>query len=222
MLAGLINAVKLAGKKIESVKIAISGAGAAAIAVAKFLLLYGVAGKNILFCDTKGIVYYGRKDLSENKYKSEIASKTNLSGVKGGLAEAVKGADVFIGLSRKGLLTKEMVKSMSSKSIVFAMANPDPEIMPSEAKEAGAFVIASGRSDFPNQVNNALAFPGVFRGALDCRANKITSEMKISAAEALASMVKNLSVDNILPSVIDKEVPKKIAKAVMGAWKKQK
>jgi len=217
VLAGLINSLKVAGKRKEDVKIVVSGAGAAAIAVTKLLLSYGFNGDNICLCDTKGIIYSGRSDLEGNKSKIEIASLTNTKKIKGELKDAIVGADIFIGLSKKGVLTQEMVRTMH-KPIIFAMANPDPEIMPEDAKEAGAFIIATGRSDFPNQVNNALAFPGVFRGALDARATRITNEMKLAAANALASMV-NPDRENILPSITNKEVPIHVSKAVMGAWK---
>jgi len=215
VLAGLINALKLAGKEIEDVKIVFSGAGAAAIAVSKLLISYGARGENITLVDKKGIIYQGREDLPENKYKMEIASLTNKN-KPGELIDAVEGADVFIGLSAKGLLTKEAVRKMN-KPIIFAMANPEPEILPEEAKEAGAFIIATGRSDYPNQINNALAFPGVFRGALDCKAVKITEKMKIAAAEALAGMISP-EVDNLLPSITDRNVVKVVSKAVMNAW----
>jgi len=217
VLAGLINSIKLADKKMGNVKIVVSGAGAAATAVTKLLLSYSANGKNIFLCDTKGIIYYEREDLNENKAKKELAKITNLENKKGQLSDAIIGADIFIGLSKKNLLSKEMIRTMNPYPIIFAMANPDPEIMPQDAKEAGAFIVATGRSDFPNQVNNALAFPGVFRGALDIRATRITKEMKIAAAEALASMV-NPDVENILPAITNKEIPKKVAKAVMRAW----
>lgn len=221
VLAGLINSLKLAQKEISSVKIVISGAGAAATAVTKLLLSYGANGKNILLCDTKGIIYYERQDLEENKAKKDLAKITNLENKKGDLEDAIVGADIFIGLSKKNLLSKEMVKTMDHKPIIFAMANPDPEIMPQDAMEAGAFIIATGRSDFPNQVNNALAFPGVFRGALDVRATRITKEMKIAAACALAEMVTP-DVENILPAITNKDIPKKVAEAVMNAWNNSK
>lgn len=214
VLAGLINALKVVNKKIDEIKIVFSGAGAAGIAVTKMLLNYGA--KNIILCDSKGILYEGRGDL--NKYKEEIALVTNKEKLKGSLADAIRGADVFIGVSVKGIVSKEMVSSMNKDSIVMAMANPDPEIMPDDAKEAGAKVIATGRSDFPNQVNNVLGFPGVFRGALDARAKRITEKMKIAAAEALASVIENPTPEEILPYATNKDIVPKIAKAVKEAW----
>ncbi len=214
VLAGLINALKVVNKKIENVKIVFSGAGAAGIAVTKMLLNYGAT--NIILCDTKGTLYEGRDGL--NKYKEEIALVTNKEKLKGSLADAIADADVFIGVSAKGLVSKEMVSSMAKDAIVMAMANPDPEIMPDDAKEAGARVIATGRSDFPNQVNNVLGFPGVFRGALDARAKRITEKMKIAAAEALASVIENPTPEEILPYATNKDIVPKIAKAVKEAW----
>ena len=216
VLAGLLNALKVTGKKRESARIVISGAGAAGMATTKFLLEYGF--RNIILADRNGAIYQGRKE-NMNSYKEEIARLTNRGKLKGGLADAVKGADVFIGVSAPGLLTPQMVRTMS-KPIVFAMANPIPEIMPDEAKKAGAVVVATGRSDFPNQINNSLAFPGVFRGALDAGAKQITEKMKIAAAEALAALVKKPSSENIIPSMFDKKVVKEIAKAVADASEK--
>jgi malate dehydrogenase (oxaloacetate-decarboxylating) len=217
VLAGVINSLKLAEKKISDVKIVFSGAGAAATACAKLLISYGANPGKIFMCDTKGIIYLEREDLSENKYKKELAQITNSSKVKGNLSDAIKDADIFIGLSKAGLLKKEMVKTMAQKPIIFAMANPEPEILPDLAKEAGAFIVATGRSDYPNQVNNALGFPGIFRGALDCRATKITEKMKLAAAETLALMVVPTQ-EKILPFVFDREVPLKVAEAVKKAW----
>ena len=219
VLAGLINALKVAGKDIGNVRIAVSGAGAAATAVVKLLISHGADGGRIILCDTKGMIYDGRPDLAENRHKQELALTTNGNKQKGTLADAVLGADVFIGLSKKGLLSKEMVRSMAPKAIVFAMANPDPEIIPDEAREAGALVVATGRSDFPNQVNNALGFPGIFRGALDARATRITEKMKLAAAEALAGMVEP-SVESILPPITDRSVVKRVSEAVATAWKR--
>ncbi len=210
VLAGLINALKLANKQKENVKVILSGAGAAGIAITKLLLKFGV--KNILLCDTKGIIYQGRTGL--NSTKEMIAKITNLQKIKGSLADALSEADIFIGISAPGVVTKEMVESMNEKAIIFAMANPTPEIMPDIAKAAGAFIIATGRSDFPNQVNNVLAFPGIFRGALDARITKITDDMKISVAQAIAAHVSNPTVDNIIPSALDKSVAVAVAKAV--------
>jgi malate dehydrogenase (oxaloacetate-decarboxylating) len=221
VLAGIINSLELVNKQISNIKIVISGAGAAAIAVTKLLINYKANPKNMIICDTKGTIYRGREDLNGNKYKQEIAEITNSNIIKGDLKEAMKNADVFIGLSKSGLVSKEMVSSMNKKAIIFAMANPEPEILPQDAKEAGAFIVATGRSDFPNQVNNALIFPGMFRGALDCRATKITEKMKIAAAEALAKMVQP-EADRILPDITDKQIPKNIAKAVKIAWNSEK
>lgn len=217
VLAGIINSIKLANKKISDIKIVLSGAGAAATAVIKLLISYKANPENIVICDSKGIIYKGREDLTSNAYKQEFAEITNPSITKGSLKDALKGADVFIGLSAKGVLSKEMVLSMNKNPIIFAMANPEPEIFPQDAKEAGAFIVATGRSDFPNQVNNALVFPGIFRGALDCRATQITEKMKIAAAEALAGMVEP-EVEKILPDITDKKVALNIAEAVKIAW----
>ncbi len=215
VLAAIINSLKLAEKNIQDVKIIVSGAGAAAIAVSKLLLSYGA--KNIILLDTKGAIFKGRADLQENKSKLEIAELSNPNLESGSLSDAIKNADIFIGLSKKDLLSVEAASTMNKKSIIFAMANPDPEITPENAKKANAFIIATGRSDFPNQVNNALGFPGIFRGALDCRATKITEKMKLAAANALANMIIP-SVGNILPSITDRTVPVKVAEAVKNAW----
>lgn len=220
LLAGLINAVKLAGKDIQSLKVVISGAGAAGTAITKLLKCVNhksedgvcIPVKDIIVCDSKGIISRDRGDISG--YKEKIAGLTNVGNVSGGLKEAIVGADVFIGVSAPGVLTGEMIKTMNDKSIVFAMANPTPEIMPDEAKKAGVFVVATGRSDFPNQINNALAFPGVFRGALDTRAKQITPGMKLAAAYALAEYIDSPSVEKILPPATDKGVVETVAKAV--------
>jgi malate dehydrogenase (oxaloacetate-decarboxylating) len=209
VLAALINALKLV-KKGKEIKIVISGAGAAGTAVAKILLSYSF--KNIIVCDTKGAIYSGRDGL--NSAKEEIASITNPQKIKGSMAEAMKGADVFIGVSAPNIVTKEMVKTMK-EPIVFAMANPVPEIMPADALEGGARIVATGRSDFPNQINNVLAFPGIFKGALKVR-KQITEKMKISAAEAIASLVAKPAPDKIIPSVFD-NVADAVAEAVMKA-----
>lgn len=219
VLAGMINALKLSKKKLSDIKIVLSGAGAAGEAISKLLLFYGA--KNIILVDRAGAIYQGRID-NMNPEKEKIAKITNPDMEKGLLPDIIINADVFIGVSAPGLLTANMVKSMNSKSIIFAMANPVPEIMPDIAKKAGAFIIATGRSDFPNQVNNVLAFPGVFRGALDVRAREINTEMKIAAAEALARMVKNPSVDKIIPSPFDKGVAQVVAQAVKKAAIKTK
>lgn len=212
VLAALINATKVAGKD-SNVKIVISGAGAAGIAISKLLLDYGF--KSIILCDTKGAIYDGREE-GMNFAKEEIAKLTNKTKERGKLADVIIGKDVFIGVSSPNLVTKEMVKTMNKDSIIFAMANPVPEIMPDEAKAGGAKVIATGRSDFPNQVNNVLAFPGVFKGALEIRA-RITEKMKLAAAEALAGMVKHPTAERIIPSVFDEGVAEKIADAVKKA-----
>ncbi|MBT7929985.1 NAD-dependent malic enzyme, partial [Candidatus Peregrinibacteria bacterium] len=218
VMAAMINALKVVGKNKEDVKVIVNGAGAAGIAVTKLLVRYGISSKNVILCDSKGTIYSGREDLENNKYKKELAEITNSCKVQGNLSDAIKGADVFLGVSKKGLLKKEMVESMNKDAIVLAMANPDPEIMPDEAKEAGARVIATGRSDFPNQVNNVLGFPGIFRGALDVRATRITEKMKVAAAEALASIVESPSEENIIPYALDKSVVPKVAEAVKQAW----
>jgi malate dehydrogenase (oxaloacetate-decarboxylating) len=215
VLAALINSLKLTKKKIGDLKIVMSGAGAAGVAIAKMLLNYGA--KSIIACDTKGILYKGRKE-NMNVAKDKLANITNKKKIKGLLADAMVGADVFIGISAPKVLTKTMVKNMNEKSIIFAMANPEPEINPKDAKAAGAYIIATGRSDYPNQINNVLAFPGIFRGALDARAKDITEKMKIAAAEAIAKAVKP-NINKIVPSPLDKSVAKLVAKAVMKAAK---
>ncbi len=223
VLAGLINATKVVGKKLADCKIVINGAGAAGTAAAKLLLEYthSHASKHgsesgagdIIVLDTKGTIYKDRGDL--NKYKAEIAAKTNKNNLIGDLGKAIVGADIFIGVSKPGILKTKMIKSMACDSVIFAMANPVPEIMPKEAKKAGAAVVATGRSDFPNQVNNLLAFPGVFRGLLSGRIGRVTSIMKIAAAEALARHVKNPTPTNIIPSALDKSVVEVVARAIM-------
>lgn len=211
VLAGLINALKLRGSKKEEVKIVVNGAGAAGVATTKLLLEYGF--KDIVMCDSKGIVCEGRECM--NPSKDEMAKVTNLDKVTGDLAEAVRGADVFVGMSAQDVFKPEMVEMMNEKPIIFALANPVPEIMPDVAKEAGAFIVASGRSDFPNQVNNVLAFPGIFRGALDSNVKQITDEMLIRAAEALAGAVSNPTTEKIIPDPLDKSVAGKIAKVII-------
>jgi len=209
-LAGLINALQLKNTNKEEMKVVMNGAGAAGVAVTKLLLKYGF--KNIIICDSKGIIFKDRENLTP--VKQELTQITNLENKQGGLAEAMAGADIFIGVSVADLVTEEMVKSMNERPVIFAMANPNPEIMPDKAKNAGVFIIATGRSDFPNQVNNVLAFPGIFRGALDNNVSQITDEMKISAAEALAGYVTDLNVDKILPSPLDKGVASVIAEVI--------
>ena len=216
-LAGLKNALKLIGKKMEDIEIAVNGAGAAAIAISKLLLSAGV--KEIRLCDRTGIIYEGR-EKGMNPIKEEMAKITNRDKRTGSLAEAVKGADVFIGVSAPGALTVDMVKTMNKDAVIFACANPTPEIFPDEAKKAGnVAVIATGRSDFPNQVNNVLAFPGIFRGAFDVRASDINDEMKIAAAEALAAMIPDdkLNADHIIPAAFEPGVGAAVAKAVAQA-----
>ena len=215
MLAGLMNALKVVGKRLEDIKIVTSGAGAAGIAIIKLLSSCGAG--SVIMTDRHGAIYKGREDL--NPAKREIAEITNKSCEKGTLADVIKGADVFIGVSAPGVLTKEMVASMAENAIVFACANPTPEIFPDEAKAAGAAVVSTGRSDYPNQINNVLAFPGIFRGALDARASEINDEMKIAAAHALAGMVGDdrLSRDNILPQAFDPGVGDIVAAAVKAA-----
>jgi len=217
-LAGLINALKLTGKKIEEVKIVTSGAGAAGIAIIKLLISMGA--KNVIMTDREGAIYKGRENL--NPIKMEMAEITNLSMEKGSLSDVIKNADVFIGVSAPGTLNKDMVKSMAEKPIIFACANPIPEIFPEDAKEAGAAVVSTGRSDFPNQINNVLCFPGIFRGALDVRAKDINDEMKVAAAYAIAELVSDqeLNAEYILPAAFDERVKDAVAKAVSEAAKK--
>lgn len=217
-LAGLINALKLTGKKIEEVKIVTSGAGAAGIAIIKLLISMGA--KNVIMTDREGAIYKGRENL--NPIKMEMAEITNLSMEKGSLSDVIKNADVFIGVSAPGTLNKDMVKSMAEKPIIFACANPIPEIFPEDAKEAGAAVVSTGRSDFPNQINNVLCFPGIFRGALDVRAKDINEEMKVAAAYAIAELVSDqeLNAEYILPAAFDERVKDAVAKAVAEAAKK--
>lgn len=213
VLAGLINALKVVNKKIGDLKIVFNGIGAAGVAVAKLLFLYGAKSANTVMCDRAGILYKGRKD-NMNSTKEYIANITNDHKIKGSLADALKGADFFVGLSAKGAVTVEMAKTMNKDAIIFAMANPDPEILPADAKKAGIRVIATGRSDYPNQINNVLAFPGLFRGVLDKRSSAITDKMKIATAEAIAGMIKKPTAENIIPSALDKTVAKKVAIAV--------
>ena len=215
--AGLLNALKITGKKIDEIRVVMNGAGAAGIAIAKHLMNMGV--KHITMCDSKGIICKGDEKL--NAVKREMAEITNLEHKTGKLADAMVGADVFLGISAAGCVSKEMVQSMNKDAIIFAMANPTPEIMPDLAKEAGAAVVGTGRSDFPNQINNVLAFPGIFRGALDCRASDINEEMKIAASYALASIIdeSELNADYILPHAFDPRVGKAVAEAVKKAAK---
>ncbi len=214
--AGLVNALKLIDKKITEIKVVANGAGAAGIAIIKLLHSYGV--RDIIMCDTKGAIYEGRPQ-GMNNVKAEVAKFTNRDNLTGSLEDVIKGADVFIGVSVEGALTKEMVTSMNKDAIIFAMANPTPEIMPHEAKEAGARVVGTGRSDFPNQVNNVLAFPGIFRGALDVRATHINEEMKVAAVEAIASLINEseLNEDYVIPAPFDPRVAPAVAAAVAKA-----
>ncbi len=215
--AALINALRLSGKKIEDCVAVFNGAGAAGVAIAKLFLAMGI--KDVIMCDRKGVVHKEREGIENEPAKVELASFSNKSGVKGTLADALKGADIFIGVSAPGCVTQEMVRSMADKPIVFPMANPVPEIMPDEALAAGACVVGTGRSDFPNQINNVLAFPGIFRGTLDVRASDINEEMKMAAAKAIASLVADdeLSSDYILPAAFDERVGPTVAEAVAKA-----
>ncbi|MCO0600099.1 NAD-dependent malic enzyme [Peribacillus butanolivorans] len=214
--AGLINALKLANKNIEDIRVVANGAGAAGVAIVKLLLNMGV--RDVILCDTKGIIYEGRS-VGMNPIKEEIARMINREQKQGTLADALVGADVFIGVSAAGAVTKEMIKSMNDDPIIFAMANPVPEIMPEEAKEAGAFVIGTGRSDFPNQVNNVLAFPGIFRGALDVQAKEINEEMKLAAVYAIAGLISDhdLHAEYVIPNPFDPRVAAYVAEAVAKA-----
>ncbi|MBR5996084.1 MAG: NAD-dependent malic enzyme [Eubacteriaceae bacterium] len=216
MLAGITNALKVTGKKKDEVHVVISGAGAAAIAIAKLLINDGFY--DVTLCDTKGAIYKGRA-VNMNPIKETMAEITNKRMITGSLADAMKGADVFIGVSAPGLVSAEMIRSMNRDPIVFACANPTPEIFPDEALAAGAAVVATGRSDYPNQINNVLAFPGIFRGAFDVRAGQINEEMKIAAAGALASLVSDeeLKADYIIPKPFDKRVVEAVSKAVAEA-----
>ena len=215
MTAALINALKLSGKKKDAIKVVINGAGAAGIAIAKFLLLYGV--KDVTLCDLKGIVCEGEEWL--NPAQKEIAKVTNKPRLKGKLADAMRGADVFIGVSGPNCVTKDMVKSMADKPILFPCANPVPEISPQDALDAGAFIVGTGSSEYPNQINNVLVFPGLFRGALDVRANTVNTEMMVAAAKGIADCVTDnqLARDYILPYAYDKAAHKSVAKAVAEA-----
>ena len=217
-LAGLLNALKLVNKRLEDVKIVTSGAGAAGVAIIKLLMAMGL--KNVIMTDRKGAIYKGREDL--NPVKAEMAEITNFSEEKGNLAEVIKGADIFIGVSAPKTLTAEMIKTMAANPIIFACANPTPEIFPDEAKAAGARVVSTGRSDFPNQVNNVLCFPGIFRGTFDVRASEINDEMKIAAAKAIAELVSEdeLNEDYILPKAFDERVKDAVAKATAEAARK--
>ena len=215
-VAGLVNALKLVGKSMSNIRIVASGAGAAGIAIIKLLYTYGV--RDIIMCDSRGAIFENRP-YGMNDVKSAVAKFTNRDRLEGLLADVIKEADVFIGVSVEGALTKEMVQSMKANPIIFAMANPAPEIMPNDAKDAGAMVVGTGRSDFPNQVNNVLAFPGIFRGALDVRATHINEEMKIAAVEAIASLIpeSELTTEYVIPAPFDPRVAPAVAQAVANA-----
>lgn len=225
LLAALINACKVTNKKLNELKIVINGSGAAGVAILKLLKCidydknYCTPVRDVIMCDTLGIISRDRKDL--NTSKKELLKFSNINNMNGTVNDAIVGADVFIGVSSGNLLTAEDIKTMYKDPIVFAMANPIPEIMPEEAYKGGAAIVGTGRSDLPNQVNNVLAFPGIFKGALRTKANRITNEMKIAAALALSEMVANPSKENLLPNALDKNVPEIIAKAVEEAWEKQ-
>lgn len=210
VLAGLINAMKVTSRELRDAKIVVSGVGAAGTAIIKLLNKY--AKPRIFAVDSKGIISINRNDLSD--HKKELLKYTNLSGVDGSLQDILQGADIFIGVSKAGLLTTEMIKTMDKNPIIFALANPTPEIMPDDAKAAGASIVATGRSDMPNQVNNALAFPGIFRGALDNNVQQITDEHKIAAAEAIAELVENPTADDIIPSVMNEKLVPAISKVI--------
>jgi len=223
VLAALMNACKVTKRKYSDLNIVISGAGAAGYAITRMLKCIGYSPdvctkvNDIIVCDTQGTIFRGREGLYKNKYKFIIAEETNKAALSGTLADAMQGADVFIGVSAPGIVTEEMIRSMNRDAIVFAMANPVPEIMPDLAKHAGAAVVGTGRSDFPNQINNVLVFPGIFRGALDARATRITDEMKIAAAHAIAGCVPKPRRERILPNILDKSVTKAVAAAVAKA-----
>ena len=217
VLAGIINALKIVKKEPKDCKVVVNGAGAAGVAIAKLLMTYGFV--NVLLCDRTGVIYKGRENL--NWAKEEIAEISNPAGEQGSLADVMKGSDIFIGVSAPGVVTKEMVASMNKDSIIFAMSNPVPEIMPDEAKEAGARIIGTGRSDFPNQVNNVVAFPGIFKGALEGRAPQITEEMKLAAAKAIASLITDdiLDEEHIIPEAFHPSVADVVADAVKALIK---
>lgn len=211
VLAGLLNALKVTGRKLADSKIVVVGAGAAGTAIIK--LLHHYAQPHIIVLDSKGIIAEDRKDLNDDK--TQLLEITNPHNLSGQLEHAIEGADIFIGVSKPGLLTSQLIKTMAKDPIIFALANPDPEILPDQARQAGAAVVATGRSDFPNQVNNALAFPGIFRGALDNHVVKITDDHKIAAAEVLAGLVEQPTANNIIPSVLDKRLVPAIAKVII-------
>lgn len=213
-----MNAVKLAGKKLSEITVVINGAGSAGIAIGRFLLKLGIG--NLIMVDIGGII--SRDETYENPAHAEMSEITNKNNVKGGLADAMRGADVFVGVSKPNLVTPDMVRSMADKPVLFPMANPNPEITYELAKESGAYIVGTGRSDYPNQINNVLVFPGVFKGALLVRARAITEEMKLAAARAIAGLVTDdkLAVDYIIPSALDKSVAAAVAKAVAEEWER--
>ncbi len=219
VVSALINALKVAGKKAEDVTVVINGAGSAGIAIGKMILQVGV--KDLIMCDRFGILYRGADYMNEAQEK--MAQITNVNNKKGTLKDAMAGADVFVGVSAPNVVDGDMIASMNEKPIMFPMANPVPEIMPDKAKEAGAYIVGTGRSDFPNQINNVLAFPGIFRGALDVRAKDITESMKLAAAKAIAAYIpeKELNTENIIPNALDKGVAMAVAEAVAQAWKSE-
>ena len=214
VLAAVINALNLTGRKIEDTKFVFAGAGAGGIASAKLLRDHGAT--NVVLVDSTGIIHRGRTDLTP--IKTSMLDTTNPDNLEGGIAEAMRGADVFIGLAVADMVTQDMVSSMNNDAVVFAMANPVPEIMPDLAREAGAAIVGTGRSDFPNQINNSLVFPGIFRGALDVNATRITTKMKLAAAQALAALVVEPTVDNVIPWSLDRAVPLAVAKATAESW----
>lgn len=217
VLAALQNALEVVDKNFTKVKVVVSGAGAAGMSISKLLLRRGVG--DLILVDSKGIIYDGREGM--NEYKREIADISNFNKLTGTIEDALVGADVFIGVSKGGIVNKTMIEKMSSKAIVFAMANPDPEIMPEEARLGGAFIVGTGRSDFDNQINNLLAFPGIFKGALSVRATSITMEMKLAAVEAIAASVTKPTVNKIVPDPLDKSVTDRVAVAVADAWREK-
>lgn len=214
VLAAVINALNLTGRKIEETRFVFAGAGAGGIASTKLLLDYGAT--HVVLVDSSGIIHRGRTDLTP--VKTSMLETTNPDNIEGGIAEAMAGADVFIGLAVADMVTQDMVRSMASDPVVFAMANPVPEIMPDLARDAGAAIVGTGRSDFPNQINNSLVFPGIFRGALDAGASRITTRMKLAAAEALAALVVEPTVDNVIPWSLDRAVPEAVARATAESW----
>lgn len=215
VLAALINAAKVVKRPLATLKIVINGAGAAGVAIAKLLISYGVPAKQIILCDRNGAIVEGRSNM--NPFKKELAKKTNRKKLTGTLSDVIKNTDIFVGVSQKNVVSQAMIRSMNPNPIIIAMANPIPEIMPDEAKRAGATIVATGRSDFPNQVNNLLAFPGIFRGALDSGTTKITTKMKLAAAQAIASIVQRPNAQMIIPSPLNKKVSTKVASAVKNA-----